>query len=53
MELYPPLPQYVFMAWCLVKPRDTKSWWENLKGRDHSEDIDIDGRVILQWISEK
>jgi hypothetical protein len=23
-----------------------------LKGRDHSEDPGIDGRVILEWISE-
>jgi hypothetical protein len=22
---------------------------ENLKGRDHSEDRDIDGRIILEW----
>jgi hypothetical protein len=23
-------------------------WLENLKGRNHSEDVDIDGRVILE-----
>jgi hypothetical protein len=23
---------------------------ENLKGKDHSEDIGIDGRIILEWI---
>jgi hypothetical protein len=23
---------------------------ENLKGRVHSEDIGIDGRIILEWI---
>jgi hypothetical protein len=22
---------------------------ENLKGRGHSEDLDIDGRIILEW----
>jgi hypothetical protein len=22
---------------------------ENMKGRDHSEDIDVDGRIILTW----
>jgi len=27
----------------------TKFWSEN-KGRDHSEDLDIDGRIILKWI---
>jgi len=31
----------------------TKFWLENLKGRDHSEDLDVDGRVILQWILQK
>jgi hypothetical protein len=27
----------------------TGFWWENLKQRDHSETLDIDGRVILKW----
>jgi hypothetical protein len=26
----------------------TKFWSENLKGRDHSEDIDVDGSMILE-----
>jgi hypothetical protein len=26
---------------------------ENLKGRDHSEDLDVDGRIILKCNSEK
>jgi hypothetical protein len=26
---------------------------ENLKGRDHSEDVGIDGRIILEWILVK
>jgi hypothetical protein len=24
-------------------------WLENVKGRDHSEDIGVDGRIILEW----
>jgi hypothetical protein len=31
----------------------TKSWSENLTGRDHSEDLDIDGKIILEWILGK
>jgi hypothetical protein len=27
-------------------------WFENLKGRDHSEDLGVDGR-ILEWILGK
>jgi hypothetical protein len=27
----------------------TEFWWENLKQRDHYEDLDIDRRVILKW----
>jgi hypothetical protein len=26
---------------------------ETLKGRDHSEDIGVDGKVILEWILGK
>jgi len=26
---------------------------ESLKRRDHLEDLDMDGRVILEWILEK
>jgi hypothetical protein len=28
-------------------------WWENVKVRDHCEDLDIDGRILLQWIFKK
>jgi hypothetical protein len=28
----------------------SKLWSGNLKGGDHSEDLDIDGRIILEWI---
>jgi hypothetical protein len=27
-----------------------KFWSENLKGRDHSEDLGVDERIILEWI---
>jgi hypothetical protein len=27
-----------------------KFWSENLKGNDHSEDLAVDGRIILEWI---
>jgi hypothetical protein len=29
-----------------------KNWSENMKGRDHSEDVGVDGRVILERISK-
>jgi hypothetical protein len=28
-------------------------WLENLNGRGHSEDLDTDGMVIMEWIFEK
>jgi hypothetical protein len=28
-------------------------WLEKLKGRDHSEDLGVDGRIILEWILGK
>jgi hypothetical protein len=27
-----------------------KFWPENLKGRDHPEDLDVDVKIILEWI---
>jgi hypothetical protein len=30
-----------------------KFWLESLKGRDHSEDLDVDGKIILKWILGK
>jgi len=31
-------------------PGHTVFWMEDLKGRDHSEDIGLDGKIILKWI---
>jgi hypothetical protein len=31
----------------------TKFSSESLKGRDHSEDLDVDGEIILEWILGK
>jgi hypothetical protein len=30
----------------------TRFWVESPKGRDHSEDQSINGRIILEWILE-
>jgi len=29
----------------------TGFWWEDLRERDHLEDPDVDGRIILKWIN--
>lgn len=31
----------------------TKFYFENLKGRDHLEEIDVDRRKMLKWFLEK
>ena len=28
-------------------------WWGNLGERDHLEDPDLDGRIVLKWIFRK
>jgi hypothetical protein len=28
-------------------------WLENLMGRDHLEDLGVDGKIILEWILRK
>ena len=31
----------------------TRFWWGNLRERDHLEDSDVGGKVILRWIFGK
>jgi len=31
----------------------TGFWWGNLREKDHSGDLDVDGRIILRWIFGK
>jgi hypothetical protein len=31
----------------------TGSWWGSIKGRDHSENLGVGGRIILKWIFKK
>ena len=28
-------------------------WWDNLKERDHIEDLGVGGRVVLKWILKR
>jgi hypothetical protein len=37
------------MAWRTVEMH-TGTWWGDLKERNHLEDLDVDGRIILKWI---
>jgi hypothetical protein len=30
--------------------KHTDFWSGNLKGRDHSEDLAVDGKIIVKWI---
>jgi hypothetical protein len=38
---------------CSTHGRKKNEWWECQKVRDHYEDIEIDGMIILKWIIEK
>jgi hypothetical protein len=38
---------------CSTHGGDTKFWSENLKGRDQSEELGVDGRIILKQILGK
>jgi hypothetical protein len=31
----------------------TEFWWRKLMLRDHFEDLDVDGNIVLSWISRK
>jgi hypothetical protein len=31
----------------------TKFWSDNMKGKDHMEDIGVDRKIILEWIFGK
>ena len=32
---------------------NTGFWWGNLRGRDHLENPDVEGRIILRWVFRK
>jgi len=32
---------------------NTSFWLGKLRGRDHLEDLDLDGKIILRWIFRK
>jgi hypothetical protein len=36
-----------------IDEKCTKLWSEDLKGRDHSEDLGVDRKIILERILEK
>jgi hypothetical protein len=30
-----------------------KIWVGNLKGKDHSEELGVDGKIVIEWIFRK
>jgi hypothetical protein len=39
---------------CMGAKRNAyRFWWESQKERDHQEDLDVGGRIILNWIVKK
>jgi hypothetical protein len=43
----------VHVALMEVVRNANKFWLENLKGRVHSKNQDVNGKLILEWILEK
>jgi hypothetical protein len=37
----------------LIGEMHTLFWVENLKGRDYSEDLRVDGKTVLGWVLGK
>jgi hypothetical protein len=38
---------------CSMYGVQERVWWGNMRERDHLEDPDVDGKIILIWISRK
>jgi hypothetical protein len=36
-----------------MKRNAYRFWWESQKRRNHKEDLDIDGRIVLRWVLER
>jgi len=34
----------------LLEEMHTEFWLEDMKGREHVEDVGVDGKIILEWI---
>ena len=30
----------------------TEFWWEDLRKRDHLENLGVDGKIIIKWIKK-